>query len=125
MAGRWRERAAALLKLEARMTRAYADRLAARRARLTATAQLLAAVGYREVLARGFALVRDAADRPLRRAAEVRPAQPLRVEFADGIVTATASGRATTREAPPPDAVPIAPKRRRRERDAEGQGSLF
>ena len=123
--GRRRERAAALLRLEARMTRAYADRLAARRARLAAMAQLLGAVGYREVLARGFALVRDEADRPLRRAAEVKPAQPLRVEFADGIVTATASGRATTREAPPPDAVAAAPKRRRREREAEGQGSLF
>ncbi len=54
---------------------------------------MLGAVSYHGVLTRGFALVRDEANRPLRRAAEVRPAEPVRIEpvrieFADGVVAA-------------------------------------
>jgi exodeoxyribonuclease VII large subunit len=79
---------------------------------------MLEAVSYRGVLARGFALVRDEAGMPLRRAAEIREGQALRIEFADGEVSAAAAaGR------PFPDAT--RPKRARRSRDGEGQGSLF
>jgi len=74
---------------------------------------------------RGFALVRDEAGAPLRRAAEVRPAQALKIEFADGEVTALAKGRSTLREAPPLEGLPARPRRGRREKEGEGQGSLF
>jgi exodeoxyribonuclease VII large subunit len=111
------------------MRRAYAERLASRRARLGAAASLLGAVSYRGVLARGFALVRDEADLPLRRAAEVSQSERLRIEFADGLVAAVADGRAP--EAPgapkrvPLDPLPPRPKRTRSRGGFEGQGSLF
>jgi exodeoxyribonuclease VII large subunit len=124
LARRRGERAEALLRLEARLRRAYADRLAVRGARLAAAGQLLGAVSYRGVLARGFALVRDEGGRPLRRAAEIREAQPLRVEFADGVVAATAEGPGVAADAPPV-AAPARPKRARTAKDFEGQGSLF
>jgi exodeoxyribonuclease VII large subunit len=85
-----------------------------RRARLTAATQVLSAVSYRSVLARGFALVRDSAGAPLPRAAGIGPHQPLRIQFADGEIAATADG---------PGA---APSRRARARArSDEQGSLF
>ncbi|MBN8997831.1 MAG: exodeoxyribonuclease VII large subunit, partial [Rhizobiales bacterium] len=45
---------------------------------------------YRAVLARGFALVTDAAGTPLRSAAAVAPGDALAIEFQDGKVAATA-----------------------------------
>ena len=62
-------------------------------------------MSYRGVLSRGFALVRDETQRPLRRAEEVRQAQRLEIEFADGKVGAD-SGRA--RRAAPHSARAIA-----------------
>jgi exodeoxyribonuclease VII large subunit len=55
-----------------------------RRATLTAKEKLLDSLGYRQVLSRGFALVRDAERLPLRRASEVTPGARLDIEFADG-----------------------------------------
>ncbi len=125
LARRRRERAETLTRLEARLGRAYAERLLRQRARLAAATNLLGAVSYRGVLARGFALVRDEADRPLRRASEVGEAQPLRIEFADGMVAAVA-GAQTPREAPTAVAPTLATRARRpRAKDGEGQGSLF
>ncbi len=123
------ERAQGLLRLQARLRRAFGEPLESRRARVAATAQMLDAVSYHGVLERGFALVRDEAMRPRRRAAEIRVAEPLRIEFADGVVAAVAEGRAPTpseasvRAAP--DAVPAKPKRDRPRDGSEGQGTLF
>jgi len=122
---RGRERVETLEGLAARLVRAFAGCLATGRARLAADAQLLDAFSYRGTLARGFALVRDEAGAPVRRAAEVRPAQPLRIEFADGEATALAKGRPSLREPPKLEGLPVRPRRGRRDRDAEGQGSLF
>ncbi len=55
-----------------------------RRARLEGFSARLDSASYEAVLARGFALVRDAAGRPVARAAEVRSGGRLRVRFADG-----------------------------------------
>jgi exodeoxyribonuclease VII large subunit len=121
------ERAEALARLESRMRRSYADKVGARRNRLIGVAQLLGAVSYRAVLARGFALVRDEANRAVRQASEVRRGQRLTIEFADGGVVATADGgssRPHDGEAPP-SAAPPRPRRARALRDWEGQGSLF
>ncbi len=63
---------------------------------------------YKSVLERGFALVRGADGRPVRRAAAVAPGDALAIEFADGIARATADGGAdeggkpARRKAPPP-----------------------
>jgi exodeoxyribonuclease VII large subunit len=44
----------------------------------------MASLSYKSVLQRGFALVRDEAERPVHAASAVRPGQDLSVEFADG-----------------------------------------
>jgi exodeoxyribonuclease VII large subunit len=51
---------------------------------------LLDSFSYQNVLARGFALVRDAADRPVTSAAAVAPGAGLTLQFGDGEVAATA-----------------------------------
>ena len=124
LARRRGENAEALEKLGARLARALSEGAQRRRRELTGFAQLLEAVSYRGVLARGFALVRDEARLPLRRAAEVREGQGLRIEFADGEVLAAAGA---TLPLPEPQGPPEAmkPKRGRRSRNGEGQGSLF
>jgi exodeoxyribonuclease VII large subunit len=71
-----------------RARRAMRQFLAARQARAERGGQLLAAFSYRGVLARGFALVRDAAGRPLRSAAAVTAGVPIEIEFADGRIGA-------------------------------------
>jgi exodeoxyribonuclease VII large subunit len=73
-----------------RLRRAIASGVDQRRAALGSLDQFLGALGYRNVLKRGFALVRDEDGAPLRSAAAVAPGQPLRIEFADGEVAANA-----------------------------------
>ena len=43
-------------------------------------------MSYKSVLARGFAVVRDAAGKPVRAAGLVQPGAALAIEFADGDV---------------------------------------
>ncbi|MGU3362317.1 exodeoxyribonuclease VII large subunit [Methylobacterium sp. M6A4_1b] len=70
--------------LQARLVRAGA-RLTERRAdRLAGLTGLLGSLSYRAVLARGYALVRDADGRAIRSAAQAAPRMTL--EFADGLV---------------------------------------
>jgi exodeoxyribonuclease VII large subunit len=111
---RGRERLEALF---ARAPRALALFIRRRRDRLDGAAKLLGALSYQGVLARGFALVRDGAGRPVRAAAAVTPGMVLAIEFADGQVAATAGG------APPPRPIRAEPKPGRK--PGEGQGSLF
>ncbi|HZP19565.1 MAG TPA: exodeoxyribonuclease VII large subunit [Bauldia sp.] len=73
-----------------RQIRAMGVRLDRARARLGSAAQLLEALSYRNILARGFAIVRDAGV-PVRSASGVIPGSPLDIEFIDGHVTVTAS----------------------------------
>jgi exodeoxyribonuclease VII large subunit len=91
---RGQERARSLSQIEGRLRRALSEAQKRRLTRLGAATQVLNAVSYRSVLERGFALVRDAAGVPLRRAAAVAHGQGLRVEFADGEIGATADGHA-------------------------------
>ena len=87
-----------------------------RRDRLGHAEQLLDAVGYTSVLNRGFVLARDVAGAPLRRAVQVVAGAELRLQFADGVIAATAgatpepaSKKRPLAKKPPPG----------------GQGSLF
>jgi exodeoxyribonuclease VII large subunit len=114
---RERERVGVLAE---RAGRAMDNFLDGRWARCERDAQLLAAFSYRGVLARGFALVRDRAGRPLRKAAAVATGMPIDIEFSDGRVGARAEVVQTT-------ITPRAePARRRRRRDSDpGQGNLF
>jgi exodeoxyribonuclease VII large subunit len=86
-------------------------------ATLERTGQLLTALSYRGVLARGFAMVRDLVGTPLRTAAAVPPGRTVEIEFADGHVRARSEGvRPRAAETP---------RSRTRRGGGEGQGSLF
>ncbi|KAA5605089.1 exodeoxyribonuclease VII large subunit [Roseospira marina] len=95
--------------------------------RLATAGKLLESYSFRSVLDRGFALVRDADDRPVTAAAALRPGQSVALQFADGRVDATVRGEDGT---PPPSSPPpaAAPKRRaastKKPRDGR-QGSLL
>jgi exodeoxyribonuclease VII large subunit len=82
---------------------------------LEALARLLTSLSYEQVLARGFALVRDAAGHPLASAAAVAPGARLSIEFADGRIGAVAEG----------EALPPAKTGAKRGRGREDQGSLL
>ena len=81
--------------LSARAARAALTLIDRRQGRLERAGQLLAALSYHGVLARGFALVRAEDGRPLRTAAAVGPAMRLDIEFADGHARATSDDAAT------------------------------
>jgi exodeoxyribonuclease VII large subunit len=102
-----------------RAHRAVVTFIVNRTAMLERGGQLLAALSYRGVLARGFALVRDAKGAPLHSANDVSPGLKLDIEFADGRVGARAEGERTSFP-PPPQLKP-----RRRGGGGEGQGNLF
>ena len=102
--------------LAERMTHAWDARVAARRVDVCGLEKLLLSLGYPQVLARGFALVRDSDRKPLRRAAEVADGARLDIQFFDGHKTAIAA----TRKDAAPLKRPASKGRRRRE-----QGSLF
>jgi exodeoxyribonuclease VII large subunit len=101
---------------KARLRRAVVTSIQQRRERLAALEQFLGALSYRNVLKRGFALVRDQGGAPLRSAQAIGPGQRLRIEFADGEIAATARN-----EAPPSGN----PQRSASKAQGSGQGSLF
>jgi exodeoxyribonuclease VII large subunit len=77
--------------LAARTNRALRQLLSRRSDRFTAATKLLQAMSYKSILARGFAVVRDADGKPLRTAADVKPNANLAIEFADGDVKVKAA----------------------------------
>jgi exodeoxyribonuclease VII large subunit len=116
----------ALVRLEGRL---LSDLLTRLRDRFEALARLLTSLSYEQVLARGFALVRDSGGNPLVRAAAVEPGSALSIEFADGRLGATADGGPPERARPagaggglPERARPVGAKRRAAPKE---QGSLW
>jgi exodeoxyribonuclease VII large subunit len=109
-----------------RSTRAIRNVIANRAGRSERAGQLLTAFSYREVLKRGFALVRDVEGQPLRAAAAVSPGMALEIEFADGRVGAVADGKTSDAPASAP-AAPMKPRSRGGTGGSggSGQGSLF
>ena len=105
-----------LIRLDRSRARSVAMLFERSQARLDGQAKLLFTLGYHNVLARGFALVRSADGAMLRRAAEVKPGSALDIEFADGHVGAHADG--SERKAAPEAKAPL------RRRD-DKQGSLL
>jgi exodeoxyribonuclease VII large subunit len=115
--GQERER---VLAFGDRARRAVRQCVAARMSRARRGGELLAAFSYRGVLARGFALVRDAGGEPLRSALTISPGTPLDIEFSDGRIAARAeSGPAPVQ----PSGAPAKPRSRRKSQP--GQGDLF
>ncbi|MGZ5804920.1 MAG: exodeoxyribonuclease VII large subunit [Xanthobacteraceae bacterium] len=109
-----RERVDALFVRAGRAIDAVLDR---RALRLERADGLLTALSYQGVLARGFALVRDAAGVPVRSAATVASGSALDIEFTDGRVAAVAGTTAIK-------SVRV-PVRRRRTKPVDEQGNLF
>lgn len=100
--------------------------------RIERAERLLAAFSYREVLKRGFALVRDEKGQPVRVAAQVASGARLDIEFADGRVGAVAGDApaVVVKETVVAETVveiapkPVRPKKPRGDGEG-GQGSLF
>jgi exodeoxyribonuclease VII large subunit len=112
-------------RLAERAERAMLTMLDRLEARMLHSGQLLTALSYRSVLARGFALVRDEAGHPLHAAADVGAGARLELEFSDGRVAATAGTDRPVlapQQAPAPPRRPRTPKRVVKPVD---QGSLF
>lgn len=128
-----------MTRLAERARRAVLVVIQRQNARVGHAGQLLGALSYREVLARGYALVRDAHGAPVRRAVMIEPGMPLTLEFADGSIGATAGKTAQSAAHMPTEPKPAAPwpvttpkpatAPKRREEQGEGQkvrqGSLF
>src|SRR5882724_7108675 len=116
-----------ILRLAERARRALATSTQRLQARVTHSGQLLSALSYRGVLARGFALVRNADGLAVRTAASIGPGARLSVEFADGRIAATADGdsQTTTPTSAKQNATEPKPAAPRRVAKPVGQGSLF
>ncbi|QBR72343.1 exodeoxyribonuclease VII large subunit [Beijerinckiaceae bacterium] len=112
-----KERAeAALHALGNHLKRGFQSCISLRQTRVDTLGQLLGSLGYKQVLARGFALVRDENDKPLRSAAEITDGALLDIEFADGRRAARAG---SDKQVPPIERAASKGKRK------PNQGSLF
>ncbi|MCK0206990.1 exodeoxyribonuclease VII large subunit [Starkeya koreensis] len=99
--------------LHARLKPALLRSQQERARRLRALEQLMQALSYKGVLARGFALVRDASGVPVHAAAGITAGDALQIEFRDGRVEAVAGGGS-----PPPPSGPAQPPRAPRKSSA-------
>jgi exodeoxyribonuclease VII large subunit len=117
-------------RLAERARRALLTAMQRHQARVSHSGQLLAALSYRSVLTRGFALVRDEQGHPVHAAAAIGPGAHLSIEFADGRVAATADADRAPVARP---AKPVASEPNEQPKTAApkrvvkpvGQGSLF
>ncbi|TJW43541.1 MAG: exodeoxyribonuclease VII large subunit, partial [Mesorhizobium sp.] len=116
IARRQKLQADALAGLTRRQDQAISRRLDNLRGKLTQADRLLATLSHKAVLARGFALVKDADGVVIKRAADVASGAALLLEFADG----TADAIATSGTARPKVAKPSA-----KPKEPGNQGSLF
>jgi exodeoxyribonuclease VII large subunit len=103
--------------IDQRLQRAFANRQSERTARLSSLTQMFDSLGYKKVLARGFALVKDQRGRIVHLAAQVENNASLSIQFSDGRKAVVAQGSPSTpREKVAPLSKPKA---------TTGQGSLF
>jgi exodeoxyribonuclease VII large subunit len=93
-----------------------------KREKLAKAGQLLGALGYHNVLARGFAVVFDEAGKAVPNRARATSATRLTLEFADGRIDALPTeGEAS----PPATSKPASRTTRPAKPGSSGQGSLF
>ncbi|TJV21006.1 MAG: exodeoxyribonuclease VII large subunit [Mesorhizobium sp.] len=106
-----------LTALTRRGTQAVVLRLERLRGRVVQADRLMASLSHKAVLARGFALVRDADGAVIKQAAEVASGMALSLEFADGAADAVAiTGTAKPKAVAKPTA---------KAKEPGNQGSLF
>ncbi|AYD03430.1 exodeoxyribonuclease VII large subunit [Neorhizobium sp. NCHU2750] len=110
---------------------AISHALSRSRAAVASQDRVLQSLSYKNVLQRGYAVVRDAGERPLTRAAGVLPGNLLSIEFADGRIAAISGEEGEPPESGPAVVSPTpAPQKRKaaKPEDTSGapkQGSLF
>ena len=116
-----------IARLGARAEQGMQARLERLRDRLAALDRMRQTLGYRETLARGFAVLRAPDDSPLTRAATARTQPRLVVEMIDGRFEATPldPGPDSTPGTSPEKPAPAAPARRKPPITPPDQGSLF
>lgn len=120
-----------LAGLGLRADAALAGDLSRRRALLSSQDRILQSLSYKNVLARGYALVRDETGHAVKQACALEAGAAITIEFSDGVVDAVANGSSPDR--PPPVAAPVTstPQKRKQVKSDEGgaappkQGSLF
>lgn len=93
--------------------------------RLQALLQLFDSLNYKSVLARGYALVRDENNRPVRLASAVASGQNLSVEFSDGAVAVTVKGPTGNPGSPIKGRKAPASRAKAQVNTPKRQGSLF
>jgi exodeoxyribonuclease VII large subunit len=94
------------------------------RSGIAAHDRILQSLSYKNVLKRGYAVIRDEDNRPLTRAAAVGSGAIVSMEFADGRVSAIAGGA----DVQPSEPATSAPKKKPVKSTTSGpvdQGSLF
>jgi exodeoxyribonuclease VII large subunit len=102
--------------LTARLKRESGQLLTDRAADLARLGGLLTSYSYENVLARGFAVIRDEAGVAVMNAAATRPGMAVELGFADGAVPATIGARGGTAAQAP------VTKRRSKPKDSGGNG---
>lgn len=98
-----------------RLEPAFARTVDTRTQTLTSLGKLLGSLGYKSVLARGYAVVKNADGELVRGRAGLEPGDAIAIEFADGEARATVTG----------DAAPRPKKPRAAPESGGGQTSLF
>lgn len=111
---------------------AFANGVVNRRRHLDAQGKLLNTLSYQGVLARGFALVRDANGKMLRKASQIMPPQSVEIEFSDGrVIAKVTGGPGQSDKAAPPEVPESSPEKSKDERRPSraarksDQGTLF
>ena len=109
----WIARRERLLSIEGRLQHALRSSTQRRQERLTSLAQLFESLSYKAVLSRGYAIVRNGQDEPVRSVAALNRGEPVSIQFADGKLRATV-GEGGSADTP-----------RRKASPKADQGSLF
>ena len=89
-----------LTPLTARLLGSIGQSLVERRAALNQSGKLLLSLSYKSVLARGYAVIKDAAGNLVHEQAALSPGDSVAIEFADGAVGATIAGSPPLRKKP-------------------------
>ncbi|MGV2974422.1 exodeoxyribonuclease VII large subunit [Roseibium alexandrii] len=104
-----------------RLDRAYLTQLKDSAAKLDGLQKLLKSLSYKDVLARGYAVVRDVDGQPIRSASVVETGAALSVELADGTLDAVAMSGSSAPKKPKT----TGPKKAASHKPAADQGNLF
>ena len=105
-------------QLDRRAPIAFVTPLETAQRRLDQAERLLASFSYTNILERGFAIVRDANDKPLVSTSEAKSGQAFSIEFQDGRIDAVAAGSTSAKS-------PAKPKTQPSKSGSGQQGDLF